>query len=176
MMIHQLESSSKPTRNVPQDHKRSMDRELARKCHHCIRIFLTSLHGQEIKVTSPSKLSLSLSSICTELFTYKYKCHPQYSTHQSKSNSCFLLLSLFLQTKASPVIISFLTHHRGSLEVIQASTRNTYGSGGTRCSLSTWSQVSWSRAEHFRGCQSVPSILTRSLGCSEAIQMVAAHM
>src|SRR3954463_16192951 len=47
--------------------------------------------------------------------------------------------------------ISFLTHNRGSLEVIQASTWNTYGSGGTRCSLSTWSQVSRSRAEqHFR--------------------------
>src|SRR3954470_20587315 len=74
-----------------------------------------------------------------------------------------------LQTKASPMKISFLTHHRGSSEVIQASTWNTYGSGGTGCSLSTWSQVSWSRAEHFRGCQRVPSILTRSLGCSEAI-------
>src|SRR4051812_47936871 len=67
--------------------------------------------------------------------------------------------------------ISFLTHHRGSLEVIQASTWNTYGSGGTRCSLLTWSQVSWSRPEHFRGCQSVPSILKCSLGCSEAILM-----
>src|SRR3954464_11754630 len=38
-----------------------------------------------------------------------------------------------LQTKASPLKISFLTHLRGSLEVIQASTWNTYGSGGTRC-------------------------------------------
>src|SRR3954464_9213360 len=35
------------TRNVPRDHRRSMDRELARKCHHCIRIFLTSHHGRE---------------------------------------------------------------------------------------------------------------------------------
>src|SRR3954464_2247577 len=93
----------------------------------------------------------------------------------SFSPSCLLFLRSFgkknriLQTKASPMKISFLTHYRGSLEVIQASTWNTYGSGGTRCSLSTWSQVSWSRAEHFRGCQSVPSILTRSLGCSEAI-------
>src|SRR3954468_19991960 len=49
------------TRNVPQDHKRSMDRELARKCHHCIMIFLTSLHGQEIKVTSLSKLTLKFA-------------------------------------------------------------------------------------------------------------------
>src|SRR3954466_1559065 len=67
------------------------------------------------------------------------------------------------QTKASPLKISFLTHHRGSLEVVQASTWNTYGSGGTPCSFSTWSQVSWSRAEHFRGC-------------SDAIEIVAAHM
>src|SRR4051812_21335507 len=82
--------------------------------------------------------------------------------------SCFLRSfgkkNRILQTKASPMKISFLTHHRGSLEVIQASTWNTYGSGGTRCSLSTWSQVSWSRAKHFTECQSVPSILTRSLG------------
>src|SRR3954462_12043504 len=88
----------------------------------------------------------------------------------SFSPSCFLFFRSFgkknriLKTKASPMKISFLTHHRGSLEVIQASTWNTYGSGGTRCSLSTWSQVSWSRAKHFRECQSVPSILTRSLG------------
>src|SRR3954463_15823313 len=81
-----------------------------------------------------------------------------------------------LQTKASPLKLSFLKHHRETFIRSDPSTWNTYGSGGTPSSLSTGSQVSWSRVEHFRGCQSVPSIPTRSLGCSEAIQMVAAHM
>src|SRR3954464_7804094 len=82
-----------------------------------------------------------------------------------------------LQTKASLMKISFLTHHRGLLEVIQASTWNTYGSGGTRCSLSTWSQVSWSRAEqHFRVSKRSKHSNRFLGGCSEAIQMVAAHM
>src|SRR3954467_8883613 len=119
---------------------------------HSLQFALSSLHITEVSSSvfnTPKQLQFLLSPSLPLAYCFLRSF--------GKKNRC-------LQTKVSPMKIGFLTHHRGSLEVIQASTWNTYGSGGTRCSLSTWSQVSWSSCRHFRECQSVPSILTRSLG------------